>query len=320
MDMTILAGDIGGTNSRLAIFDGSLNKLLERDYLNKDYPSLSPVIAEFLKYANTQPDRACFGVAGPVARGRVEMTNIGWDLDEKELASEFKIERVRLINDMLAHGEGIEMLTPDQVTTLKEGDDIEGNRCIIAAGTGLGEGGLAWDRDHWVPFASEGGHTDFAPTDEQQDELLRWLRKKHGDSVCVEHAISGPGIRALYEFLRETQPNLRGKLAEGKDGSKEITAAVGTSELARATVELFTRLYLGEAGNWTLKTIALGGCYIGGGIAITIQSFLRRPDLQKHYWANGNEDMRENLQRTPIRLILSDKNGLHGAANAAKKL
>lgn len=318
--MIILAGDIGGTNSRLAILDESLNKLAERDFQNKGHSTLSQIITGFLALAKCRPDRACFGVAGPVANGKVEMTNIGWDLDEREIAAEFGIERVRLINDMVAHAEGIEVLKPDQVETLKSGQDVEGNRCIIAAGTGLGQGGLAWDRDRWVPFASEGGHTDFAPTDEQQDELLRWLRKRNDNSVCWEHVVSGPGIRTLYEFLRETQPSLAGRLPSGKDSSKDITSAAESSEIACATVELFTKLYLAEAGNWTLKTIALGGCYIGGGIAITLQSFLKRKDLQQHFWKKGNADMRENLQQTPIRLILSDKNGLQGAANAARKL
>jgi glucokinase len=318
--MIILAGDIGGTNSRLAMFDASLNKLIERDFQNKNYSGLAPIIAEFLQMAKGKPDRACFGVAGPVSKGKVLLTNIGWELDERDLAFEFKIERVRLINDMMAHAEGIEVLLPDQVTTLKPGEDMEGNRCIIAAGTGLGEGGLAWDRNRWVPFASEGGHTDFAPTDEQQDELLRWMRKRHNNSVCVEHIVSGPGLKSLYEFMCEGQPNLKGKLPAGKDGSKDITNAVETSELARATVELFTKLYLIEAGNWTLKTIALGGCYMGGGIAITIQPFLRRSDLHKYYWTKGHPDMCENLKKIPIRLILSDKNGLQGAANAARKL
>ena len=247
--MTILAGDIGGTNSRLAIFDQQLNKLAERDFENKGRSSLSQCVSEFLREADCKPDRACFGIAGPVSHGKVEMTNLGWTIDEADIASQFKIEKVRLINDMMAHAEGIEVLQPDQIVTLKAGEELEGNRCIIAAGTGLGEGGLAWNRDHWIPFASEGGHTDFSPTDDEQDQLLQWGRKRFNGQVCWEHLVSGPGMKTLYEFLLESRSDLKDRLPAGEAGSKQITKAIAKSDIARATAELFARLYLSEAGN-----------------------------------------------------------------------
>lgn len=318
--MMILAGDIGGTNSRLALFDAQLNKLGEKDYLNNGHASLQVVIGQFLAENHARPTRASFGIAGPVSGGRVEMTNLGWKIDEASLSSEFRIEKVRLINDMVAHAEGIEVLAADQKTELKPGVSQPGNRCIIAAGTGLGEAGLCFTGQTWIPMASEGGHVDFSPRDPQQDELLCWMRKRVNGPVCWESLVSGPGIRTLYEFLSETRPELPGRLPAGQDGSKQITSAAKSSALAAATVELFAKLYLSEAGNLAAKTIALGGVYIGGGIAIQIQDWLKRPDLQQSFWHKSIPDIAAKLKQISIHLITSDKNGLHGAANAARKL
>ncbi|MGH7179648.1 MAG: glucokinase, partial [Tepidisphaeraceae bacterium] len=191
----ILAGDIGGTNSRLAVFDDALSLIHEHVYKNAGRRDLGEIVGEFLATHDHKIDRACFAVAGPVSMGKVVLTNLSWSLDEKELSSRLKVGWVALINDLVGHAEGIEVLTPDRVVTLFDGQPVpDGNRAIIAAGTGLGEAGLVFDRRgaRYRGFATEGGHCDFAPRNDREDVLLEHLRKKFGN-VSFETVLSGPG-------------------------------------------------------------------------------------------------------------------------------
>ena len=181
-----LAGDIGGTNSRLAIFDANLKQVHEAVTKNAGQPSLTQIVRQFLDGASKevvkQISKGCFGVAGPVAGGKVTLTNLSWQLDEKVLAKELGLDRVALINDLVAHAEGIELLKPDQLVTLNKGQMIHGgNRAIIAAGTGLGEAGLFYSTElnGYRAFASEGGHCDFAPRTDQEIALLKFLQDKN---------------------------------------------------------------------------------------------------------------------------------------------
>ena len=203
----ILAGDIGGTNSRLAVFDPDLQKIEEKVYPNAGRGSLQEIVQEYTRGLSYAFDRACFGVAGPVADGKVTLTNLSWQLDEQSLAKELNIPRVGLINDLVAHAESIEVLKPECFITLRAGEPVKGGgRAIIAAGTGLGEAGLFYDCkiNHYRAYPSEGGHADFAPQDEEQDQLLKFLRKKVG-RVSWESVLSGPGLKNVYDFVCSTE-------------------------------------------------------------------------------------------------------------------
>ena len=218
----ILAGDIGGTNTRLALFDEKLSKLHEQTFRNEGRGGVVEIVWDFLNSVEgEQIDRATFGVAGPVKQGTATMTNLPWRLDERELARELDIRKVALINDLVAHGEGIELLRPEQLIVVQEGESTGGgrggNRAVIAAGTGLGEGGIFWDAaappgggrgqgeqaeqgGRYRAFASEGGHCDFAPRDDRQIALLKFLRGKYFNASW-ERVLSGPGLRNIYDFL-----------------------------------------------------------------------------------------------------------------------
>src|SRR5439155_14807471 len=222
----ILAGDIGGTNTRLAVFDDKFSKLREQTFTNAGRASFTEVVQEFLK-ASTRAekiDRATFGVAGPVKDGSATMTNLPWKLDEQKLSRDLKIPRVAVINDLVAHAEGIELLKPDQLITISRGEFVHGNRAVIAAGTGLGEAGIFWDpqQRRYRAFPSEGGHADFAPRDDRQIALLKYLRGKP-PNASWERVLSGPGLRNIYDFL-VTVENLPA-LANGEPKPKEITTA-----------------------------------------------------------------------------------------------
>ena len=191
----ILAGDIGGTNTRLALFDERLVQRAERSFRNEGRGGLGEIVQEFVAEAakGEKVDRATFGVAGPVKDGRATMTNLPWKLDEQELARDLEIRRVALINDLAAHAEGIELLRPDQLIVIHHGEALPGNRAVIAAGTGLGEAGVFWDApDHrYFAFPSEGGHCDFAPRDERQVALLGFLKSRY-PNASWERVLSGP--------------------------------------------------------------------------------------------------------------------------------
>lgn len=332
----ILAGDIGGTNSRLALFDDSLNKCHEQTYRNEGRSSLTDVVREFLGSTHQSctdgasgVDRATFGVAGPVKDGVATMTNLPWKLDASALARELAIPHVALINDLVAHAEGIELLKPDQIITIHAGDEapgktIEGNRAIIAAGTGLGEAGIFWDTRarSYRAFPSEGGHCDFAPRDHRQIALLRYLRGRY-PNASWERLLSGPGLRNIYDFLiTSDQLGPSAALSNHDPKPADITAAArqNQSKACVEAVDLFISAYGAESANLALKMLAIGGLYIGGGIAPQMIDKLKSPTFLESFFATGPENIRAVLRRIPIRLINFDLNGLYGAANYASKL
>jgi len=203
----ILAGDVGGTKVHLALYDfaeGKLNHTRDKQYPAKEYSGLEEIVKEFL--GTDRVSAACFGVPGPVRDGRLRLTNLPWTLDSRELAKNLQIDHVFLINDLEANGYGVAELGPDQIYTLSEGDASQiGNRGLIAAGTGLGEGILAWNGRIHVPYPSEGGHTDFGPRNEEEIELLRFLQRKYDGRVSYERVVSGMGLTNIYEFLRDSR-------------------------------------------------------------------------------------------------------------------
>jgi glucokinase len=329
----ILAGDIGGTNTRLALFDDQLNKQREQNFRNEARGGLTEIVRDFLASASSAESisRATFGVAGPVKDGRATMTNLPWKLDEQELARELKISKVALINDLVAHGEGIELLKPEQLIVVQRGEFTQGNRAVIAAGTGLGEGGIFWDAaaGRYRAFASEGGHSDFAPRDDRQIALLKFLRAKY-PSASWERVLSGPGLRNIYDFLiAPDQLGAPAAMAEsewggGRGGPKPSAISEagmkGANAAAIAALDLFVAFYGAEAANLALKVMATGGIYISGGIALSIIEKLKSQTFLDAFRATGPENIRQVLAKIPIHIVNFEHNGLYGAANFAAHL
>jgi glucokinase len=320
----ILAGDIGGTSTRLALFDvkgGRLVPRIESDFPSGRYPGLEALLSEFLDRHRSRISAACFGIAGPVREGRVETPNLSWVVDGAQLAHQLDLESVTLLNDLEATAYGVIALDEGDLEVLQEGRAVkEGNRAIIAAGTGLGEAGLFWDGKDHRPRASEGGHVDFAPRDELESELLAHLAGEF-DHVSYERVVSGPGLHRLYRFLRDTgrgeEPGWLAERLSREDPSAAIAVAglERSSDLCIRALDLFASLYGAEAGNLALKFLATGGVYVGGGIAPKILPKLKEPLFLESFRAKGR--YRNLLQDVPVRVVLNDRAGLLGAARHA---
>jgi glucokinase len=324
----ILAGDIGGTNTRLALFDmrgGSLKLKARTDFTNAGRGSLVEIIREFLSQHPRNIETACLGIAGPVADGRVELTNLHWKLDEKTLQRDLNIRRVALINDLVAHGEGINELGPSDVLTLRRGTPVpRGNRAIIAPGTGLGEAGLVYDdrTNDYRAIPSEGGHCDFSPTDDRQVALLQFMHKRIG-RCSWEDVLCGPGLKNIWTFLTSRgKYHVSGSLGIANPRPADITAAAvaGKCRACVAAVELFVMFYGAEAGNLALKMLATNGVWIGGGIAGHIIKFLKRPALRKAFESKGPTGIHRLLRAIPLHVITSKEGALLGAGHYATHL
>jgi len=312
-----LAGDIGGTKTNLAIYtyEGGTDRLVAKKvaaFPSRDHGTLGEIIRKFLGDDHSI-QQACFGVAGPVKGGKVQVTNLPWIVDAAALQAELGIAQISLLNDLEANAYGINTLLPEELLSLNPQCEARqvGNRALIAAGTGLGEAGMLWDGVSHRPFASEGGHASFAPNDSIGDELLIWLRKKHGH-VSWERVLSGMGMKNLYAFFRERsgvqEPDWLA--AELKDGTK--AALSGKDQVCSDALDCFTRNYGAEAGNLALKMLALGGVYIGGGIAPKILPKMQGPLFLDAFTHKGR--LSPLLQSTPVYVILNDKTALQGAA------
>jgi glucokinase len=321
----ILAGDVGGTKVHLALYDftvGRLNHTRDKQYPAKDYSGLEEIVKEFL--SADKVTAACFGVPGPVRDGRLRLTNLPWTLDSRELAAGLEIQHVFLINDLEANGYGIAELSADQIYTLSEGDAGQiGNRALIAAGTGLGEGLLTWNGRIHVPYPSEGGHTDYAPRNEDEIDLLRFLKQKYNGRVSYERVVSGMGLTNVYEFLREVrgmeQPTwLAERIAAVPDPNAVITelALAAKSEICEKALDMFVSAYGAEAGNLALKVLSVGGLYVGGGIAPRILEKLKDGTFMKSFTDKGR--LSQLLINMPVRIILESKAALLGAAAFAE--
>lgn len=319
--MRFLAGDIGGTKTRLAVFeveDAGLTTVSEQTYPSREHPSLDDIVQDFLERARPDCRQACFGIAGPVKGGRAETTNLPWVVDAGAMAVGFGFERVYLINDLEANAWGIGALGEDDFFMLNPGGaDAIGNASVIAAGTGLGEAGLYWDgHRHW-PFAAEGGHADFSPGSDLEIALLRHLRERFGH-VSWERVVSGAGLVSIHGFLRahrgiEVPPWLADDMGTGDPGAVISTAALaGRDPVCVEALDLFVHLYGAEAGNHALKIMATGGVYIGGGIAPKILERLKGPHFMEGFLAKGR--MRPLLEAMPVRVILNDRTALYGPA------
>ncbi len=324
----ILAGDVGGTKVDLALYNfeqGNLRPVTEKKYHAPSYTSLEAVVREFLEEAKPVEDitAACFGVPGPVRNGRLKLTNLPWSLDTRELSLGLKIDHLFLINDLEANGYGIPELPPDKIFTLSPGDpSVVGNRGLIAAGTGLGEAVLVWDGKRYMPMASEGGHTDFAPRSEEEIELLRYLWRTLKGRVSYERVVSGLGIANVYAFLRDEKKMDEPSWLKDRMATEDPNAVIGElaesgeSELCAHTMDLVISAYGAEAGNLALKILAVGGIYIGGGIAPKVLSMIRRGSFMKAFTDKGR--MSALLEQTPVHVILESRAALIGAASYAE--
>lgn len=321
--MKVLAGDIGGTNSRLALCDvagGRVSVVAEQTYPSASFGSLSDVVRTFLSGRAEVVHSACFGLPGPVRGRRAQLTNLPWQVDADAIERELGLDTVAIINDLEANAYGLAVLDPGSVRVLKHGTAIpNGNAALIAAGTGLGEAGLAWDGTRRRPFATEGGHCDFAPEDELEDELLAWLRKRHDGHVSWERVVSGPGLAAIHEFLRERSGEPMPPWAQAKPAEMpgRISAAAkgGEDPIAHEALQRFLALYGAEAGNLALKLLAIGGVYVGGGIAPKLADAFADSAFVERFMAKGR--MRALMEDIPVYLVLDDRAGLWGAASHA---
>jgi glucokinase len=267
-------------------------------------------------------DAAGFGVAGPVREGMVVATNLPWKVSASSLAQLLGIHRVALANDLEANAYGIAWLTPQDFDTLNPGAaGAQGPQAVIAAGTGLGEAGMYWDGKMHRPFSSEGGHADLAPSNELEDALVVYLRKRFGGHVSSERVLSGPGLKNVYDFLRDTgrgteEPWLAEAMKKDDPSAVVSRAALdGSSPLCSQAMDLFVSLYGAAAGNLALTFLATGGVFLGGGIAPKILPRLRGPIFLEAFLSKGR--LRPLLEKIPVRVILNDRTALLGAARCA---
>lgn len=320
----ILAGDIGGTNARLAFFDvtnGSLRLVSASVFPSREYAGLDQIVSRFVDTSKLHPDAACFGVAGPVRNGRVEASNLPWVIESKRLADELNLKSAVLINDLEANAWGIAALDSKDVVLLNQvkGTPV-GNQAVISAGTGLGEAGMYWDGVKYHIFASEGGHADFAPRNELEMDLFRYLSGRFGH-VSYERIVSGPGLVNVFHFLRDTgrgaEPQWLTEEMSHADPAAAISRAAldGKCPLCEQALDLFVSVYAAEAGNLALKLMATGGVYLGGGIAPKMLAKLSGPLFMHAFVGKGR--MQPLLETIPVKVITNDKTALMGAARCA---
>jgi glucokinase len=331
----LLAGDVGGTKTNLGLFDppagGTPRLLRSGHYASPDFPGLAPMLAAFLGTDGARVGAACFGVPGPVVGNRTQTPNLAWELDGAEISQVSGIPAVRLINDLVATAEGIPLLGTEDLAVLHPGDPAaavgrggEGNRVLIAAGTGLGMSLLPWIGGRHVPVASEGGHMDFAPRNALEVALASTLGARYG-RVSVERVVSGPGLQSLYEHLRgnpeaRETPEVVARLGAADDPSRVIAEAAlaGESPLCVRALDLFASAYGAAAGNLALVGTATGGVYVGGGIAPKILPKLLDGTFLQAFLDKGR--FRSFLAAIPVRVILNDRAAMFGAASVAARL
>lgn len=321
----LIAGDIGGTKTDLAIFSseaGPHAPLVQERVHSADYPSLQAIVKEFLAKTKKPVDRACFAVAGPVIDGHVKTTNLPWVIEDTSLAQELNLnlKSVHLINDLEAIARAVPILRPSDVQTINTGEPVPGGAiAVIAPGTGLGESFLTWDGSRYLAHSSEGGHSDFAPTDERQIRLLEYMLKLF-DHVSFEHVCSGIGIPHIYRFLRDVEhlpekPEVAKLIDSAGDPSvviiNQALDPTNPSKLCAATMDLFGSILGSEAGNLAVKVLATGGVYLAGGVAVHALPVIQQPAFMQHFTRKGR--FAELMGRIPIHVVITPA-GLAGAA------
>ncbi|HAJ92493.1 MAG TPA: glucokinase [Gammaproteobacteria bacterium] len=329
----VLAGDIGGTKTRLAVFDVSgdvsgdvmgevtdtvLQMVAEEVYPSRDYQTFAEIVQLFMDRHRCGCESACFGVAGPVRNGVATTTNLPWRLVASELAEELEVTQVALLNDLEANAWGIQTLATDDLCVLQDGaQDLAGNAAVIAAGTGLGEAGMYRDGRRYRPFATEGGHTNFCPANELEYALFCFLLGQFAH-VSWERVLSGPGLVNIHTFLRAYRSSeapgwLTESLYSGDPAAVISQAALQErDEICIEALDLFVHFYGVEAGNLALKMMASGGVYLGGGIAPKIIEKLQGELFMQGFRSKGR--MQYLLESMPVQVILNDRTALYGPA------
>ncbi len=327
----ILAGDVGGTKVHLALYNfvaGRLVAVRDHKFPAHEYDSLDAVVKAFQAQAGAnEPEifAACFGCPGPVRDGRLKLTNLPWTLDTRDLQKSLGIEHIFLINDLEANGYGIPELAPESIFTLHEGDPrAVGHRGLVSAGTGLGEALLIWDaksKTH-LPLPSEGGHTDFAARDTREIALLEYLQRTLKGRVSHERVVSGIGMKNIYAFLRDDVKMEEPQWLAARMAAEDPNAVIGqcgedgSSAICAETLRIFASAYGAEAGNVALKVLAMGGIYLGGGIAPKILKTMQNGEFTRAFLDKGR--LSPLLEAVPIRIILDDTCALLGAAAYAE--
>lgn len=326
----VLAGDIGATRTRLAVFrcEGETRRPIALEVLTSgEFQGLEEAIETFLRGKGLEKAAiasACFGVAGPVLDGKVVGTNLPWTVEARSLRRAFSIEKVELLNDLVALGYGLSRLSKKDFEVLQAGHPRKGNRALIAAGSGLGQAILVWDGQRYLPSPSEGGHVDFAPRNPLETELLDELRHRY-DHVSYERLLSGGGLTEIYRFLKKTgrfggEPRWLSRRLEGRDSAETISevARLKRSRLCEKTLDLFCSIYGAAAGNLALQAMAVGGLFLGGGIAPKILWILKEGAFLRSFVEKGR--LSEILSQVPVKVVLDEKAGLLGAALRAREL
>ena len=317
----ILAGDIGGTKTNLGLFDapqGALVKVTDKRYISHEHTGLDEIVKDFVCGTKAQVTAASFGIAGPVVDNRVHTGNLPWIIDGATLAKELGLERVRLLNDLEATAHGVSMMQPINLERIYAGVPTQqAHRAVIAAGTGLGEAILFWDGTKHLPMATEAGHADFAPHTDQHAELWKFIKARN-EFASAEMVLSGRGFRTIHEFLSPTvrHPSFDDPSA---DPAREITqqALAGQCPVCMATLDLWVEIYGCEAGNLAVRSVARGGIYVAGGIAVKILPKLKEGKFVAGF--KNKEKMAYFLDQVPIHVILDEECPLKGAAYAAWK-
>jgi glucokinase len=324
----VLAGDVGGTKTALALFEtggrGALRLIRDATLPSREFGTLELAIEQFLAAGARPPiDAVCVGVAGPVVDGRSVTTNLPWVIDERRLAAEIPARRAKLLNDLEVAAHGVLELPDGDLRTLQPGVARDGNLVLIAAGTGLGEALIIRDGERRLVIASEGGHASFAPRGDLEEDLLRYLRKEF-DHVSWERVLSGPGLVNIYRFLRDTgsapeSASVAVRMRSEDPGAVITEMALGKSDaLCDKAVDMFVALYGAEAGNLALKALAVGGVLVGGGIAPRLITRLAAGAFVAAFRDKGR--LAPLLEAVPIRVSLNPRAPLLGAATVAAEL
>ncbi len=323
----LLAGDVGGTKTFMGLFSlssGTLELVRSASYENKNFGGFDAVVSEFLERGGpVAVEAASFGIASPVVGGRGTLTNLGWTIDSSGLAARFGIQKVGLVNDLVATAWGTVVLSEEDFYTLQAGVQRPGNSAVIASGTGLGEAAIFREGSTFLPSSSEGGHADFAPRNSVEIELLQHLMRQWGHA-SYERVLSGPGIVNIYDLFRAKRGGAESKhLLERfeKEGAAKVISEEGLSggdDNCVDALELFISIYGAEAGNLALRTLAVGGVYVGGGIAPKILPAIKKGSFMKAFRDKGRFE--GLLSEVPVKVILNEKTALFGAAVCASRL
>jgi glucokinase len=322
----LLAGDIGGTKTRLGIFGitkNSFHLLSEKTFLNKNYSQLENILQVFMR-GKKKVSSACFGVAGPVTGETIKTTNLPWVIKTKSLQNILDLTKLEIINDLVANAHGISVLKKKDFIILNTGKPFNGNRALISAGTGLGEAILFWTGNEYIPSPSEGGHSDFGPRNLLEVELLRYLIDRFGH-VSYEHLLSGTGIINIYKFFRDqkmsaTEPEWLSNKINQEDPAMVISenARMKKNRLCVMTMDMFASIYGAAAGNLALQVMAVGGVYVGGGIAPNIIWKLKDGTFMDAFKNKGR--LSNIVAQFPVKVIMNDRAALLGAAHHAVSL